>query len=57
MAVFKLEAHQLSVRVRRLGTQTFTMPTNGVQNLRVRVNLYQHPGRVQLSRAEAHEEY
>ena len=57
VAVFKLEPHQLSVRVRRLGTQTFTMPTNGVQNLRVHVSLYQRPSRVQLTRAEAHEEY
>ena len=57
VAVFKLEAQQLSMRVRRLGAQTFTMPTNGVQNLRVHVVLYSHPSRVQLSRVEAHEEY
>ena len=57
VAVFKLEAHQLSMRVRRLGGQTFTMSTNGVQNLRVHINLYGNPTRVQLSRVEAHEEF
>ena len=57
VAVFKLEAHQLSMRVRRLGDRTFTLPTNGVQNLRVHANIYQNPTRVQLSRVEAHEEF
>ena len=29
--IFKLEAHQLSLRVARLGAQTFTINTNGAQ--------------------------
>ena len=53
----KLEAHQLSLRVQRLGAQTFTVPTNGVQNLRVFACLYPSANRVQLSRAGAGEEY
>ena len=61
VCVFKLEAHQLSLRVQRLGAQTFTIPTNGVQNLRVFVCLHKPDGgatnRVRLSRAEPGEEY
>eukprot|EP01046_Picozoa_sp_COSAG06_P021614 COSAG06_NODE_1633_length_8855_cov_18.666971_2_plen_533_part_00 len=55
VAVFKLEARRLSMRVRRLGDQTFTMDTNGAQNLRIHVFLDFYacrPTRVQLSRAE-----
>lgn len=55
--MFKLETHQLSLRVRRLEGQTFTLPTNGEQNLRIHVGLCQSPNRVQLSRAEPGEEY
>ena len=52
MAVFKLEAQRLSMRVRRLGDRTFTMDTNGAQNLRILVHLTKQATRVQLSRAE-----
>jgi hypothetical protein len=52
VAVFKLEAQRLSMRVRRLGDQTFTMDTNGAQNLRIHVRLSGNPTRVQLSQAE-----
>jgi hypothetical protein len=45
------------VRVRRLGDQTFTMDTNGAQNLRVHVNLHNSPTRVQLSQAEPEDEF
>jgi hypothetical protein len=57
VAVFKLEAQRLSMRVRRLGDQTFTMDTNGAQNLRIHANLHNHPTRVQLSQAEPQEEF
>ena len=57
VCVFKLEAHQLSLRVQRLGAQTFTVPTNGVPNLRVFACLHSEGNRVQLSRAEPGEEY
>jgi hypothetical protein len=57
VAVFKLEARRLSMRVRRLGDQTFTMDTNGAQNLRIHVNLYRNPTRVQLSQAEPEDEF
>ena len=57
VAVFKLEAQRLSMRVRRLGDQTFTMDTNGAQNLRIHVLLYKNPTRVQLSRAEPQDEF
>ena len=57
MAVFKLEAQRLSMRVRRLGDQTFTMDTNGAQNLRIHVNLAYYPTRVQLSQAEPEDEF
>ena len=56
VCVFKLEAHQLSLRVQRLGGQTFTVPTNGVQGLRVHACM-NGKNRVQLSRAEPGEEY
>ena len=56
VCVFKLEAHQLSLRVQRLGGQTFTLPTNGAPGLRVLVSMYKKT-RVQLSRAEPGEEY
>ena len=56
VAVLKLEAHQLSLRVQRLGAQTFTVPTNGVPGLRVQVCMA-NKNRVQLSRAEPGEEY
>jgi hypothetical protein len=55
--VFKLEAQRLSVQVQRLGDRTFTMDTNGAQNLRIHVNLLQNPTRVQLSRAEPEDEF
>eukprot|EP01046_Picozoa_sp_COSAG06_P013167 COSAG06_NODE_792_length_12273_cov_19.284048_1_plen_502_part_00 len=57
VAVFKLEAQRLSVQVQRLGDRTFTMDTNGAQNLRIHVNLLQNPTRVQLSRAEPGDEF
>ena len=57
VCVFKLEAHQLSLRAQRLGAQTFTVPTNGVPNLRVFACLHSEGNRVQLSRAEPGEEY
>ena len=59
VAVFKLEAQRLSMRVRRLGDQTFTMDTNGAQNLRVHVDLCSkfNPTRVQLSQAEPEDEF
>jgi hypothetical protein len=57
VAVFKLEARRLSMRVRRLGDQTFTMDTNGAQNLRIHVNLRGGPTRVQLSQAEPEDEF
>jgi len=57
LAVFKLEQHQLSMHHQRLG-RTFTMPTNGVQNLRVHVCFGgSSENRVQLTRAEPHEQY
>jgi hypothetical protein len=52
VAVFKLEAQRLSMRVRRLGDQTFTMDTNGAQNLRIHVNVQNHQDHVQLSQVE-----
>ena len=57
VAVFKLEAQRLSMRVRRLGDQTFTIDTNGAQNLRIHVNLHSNPTRVQLSQAEPEDEF
>ncbi len=57
VAVFKLEAQRLSMRVQRLGDQTFTMDTNGAQNLRIHVGLARHSTRVQLSRAEPEDEF
>ena len=57
VCVFKLEAQQLSVRVQRLGAQTFTIATDGAPNLRVFVAIFSGPSRVQLSRAEPGEEY
>ena len=57
VCVLKLEAHQLSLRVQRLGAQTFAMPTHGVQNLRIHVNLHPSANRAQVSRAEPGEEY
>ena len=55
VCVFKLEAHQLSLRVQRLGAQTFTVPTNGVRNRRA---FYNRGGnRVQLAQAGPGEEY
>ena len=55
ICVFKLEAHQLSLRVQRLGAQTFTVPTNGVRNRRA---FYNRGGnRVQLAQAGPGEEY
>eukprot|EP01046_Picozoa_sp_COSAG06_P050127 COSAG06_NODE_7867_length_2347_cov_25.032918_2_plen_196_part_00 len=57
VAVFKLEAQRLSMRVRRLGDRTFTMDTNGAQNLRIHVYLTKQPTRVQLSRAEPQDEF
>eukprot|EP01046_Picozoa_sp_COSAG06_P047206 COSAG06_NODE_6822_length_2758_cov_27.446785_1_plen_582_part_00 len=57
VAVFKLEARRLSMRVRRLGDQTFTMDTNGAQNLRIHVCMFESPARVQLSRAEPEDEF
>lgn len=55
VAIMKLEAHQLSIRVQRLG-QAHTVPTNGVQNLRIGVMAH-GINRVQLSQAEVGEEY
>ena len=57
VCVFKLEAYHPSLRVQRLGAQTFAMPTNGAQNLRVFASLYQASNRVQLAQAEPGEEY
>ena len=57
VAVLKLEAHQLSLRVQRLGEQTFTIPTEGQQDLRVWVWWYYSGNRVRLSAAEPHEEF
>ena len=57
VAVFKLEAQRLSMRVRRLGDQTFTIDTNGAQNLRIHVDLAFNGTRVQLSRAEPGDEF
>ena len=57
VAVFKLEAQRLSMRVRRLGDRTFTMDTNGAQNLRILVHLYENPTRVQLSQAELQDQF
>ena len=54
--IFKLEAHQLSLRVARLGAQTFTINTNGVQGLRTYVSSYSQ-SRVEFSAAEVGEEY
>eukprot|EP01043_Picozoa_sp_COSAG02_P042185 COSAG02_NODE_3562_length_6554_cov_8.462277_5_plen_551_part_00 len=56
VVIFKLEAHQLSMRHQRLG-RTFTIPTNGAGGLRVHANLNCHPSSVALSPAEPHEEY
>jgi hypothetical protein len=57
VAVFKLEAQRLSMRAQRLGDQTFTMDTNGAQNLRIHVWLHNNGTRVQLSRAEPEDEF
>ena len=57
VAVFKLEAQRLSMRAQRLGDQTFTMDTNGAQNLRIHVCLHSSPTRVQLSQAEPEDEF
>ena len=54
--IFKLEAHQLSLRVARLGAQTFTINTNGVQGLRTCV-CSAAQSRVEFSAAEVGEEY
>lgn len=55
-AVLKLEAAQLSVRIQRLG-ETFSMPTNGAQNLRVWICMHGKGTALQVSPAELHEEY
>jgi hypothetical protein len=57
VSVIKLEAQRLSMRVRRLGDRTFTKDTNGAQNLRIHVNLYKTPTRVQLSQADPEDEF
>ena len=49
-------ARQLSLRVARLGAQTFTLNTNGVQGLRTCVCAH-HPSRVEFSAAQPGEEY
>ena len=54
--IFKLEARQLSLRVARLGAQTFTLSTNGVQGLRTCVAAA-YPSRVEFSAAQPGEEY
>ena len=54
--IFKLEARQLSLRVARLGAQTFTLSTNGVQGLRTCVCAH-FPSRVEFSAAQPGEEY
>ena len=54
--IFKLEARQLSLRVARLGAQTFTLNTNGVQGLRTCVAAY-YLSRVEFSIAQPGEEY
>ena len=54
--IFKLEAHQLSLRVARLGAQIFTINTNGVQGLRTCVCSY-YNSRVEFSAVEVGEEY
>ena len=54
--MFKLEAHQLSLRVQRLGAQTFSMPTNGAPNLPV-LACMNSACRVQLSQVGPGEEY
>ena len=54
--IFKLEARQLSLRVARLGAQTFTLSTNGVQGLRTCV-CSGCPSRVEFSAAQPGEEY
>ena len=54
--IFKLEAHQLSLRVARLGAQTFTINTNGAQELRTCV-CSRRQSRVEFSAAEVGEEY
>ena len=56
MLIFKLEAHQLSLRVARLGAQTFTINTNGAQGLRTCVCSL-NPSRVEFSAAEVGEQY
>ena len=57
VAVLKLEAHQLSLRVQRLGDRTFTVPTGGQQGLRAWVLVSHEGDRVRLAPAEPHEEY
>jgi hypothetical protein len=54
--IFKLEARQLSLRVARLGAQTFTLSTNGVQGLRTCVSAGS-ASRVEFSAAQPGEEY
>ena len=54
--IFKLEARQLSLRVARLGAQTFTLSTNGVQGLRTCVCAH-CLSRVEFSAAQPGEEY
>jgi hypothetical protein len=54
--IFKLEARQLSLRVARLGAQTFTLNTNGEQGLRTCVAAWS-PRRVEFSAAQPEEEY
>ena len=54
--IFKLEARQLSLRVARLGAQTFILNTNGVQGLRTCVGAC-CPSRVEFAAVQPGEEY
>ena len=56
VVIFKLEAHQLSMRHQRLG-RTFTIPTNGAVGLRVHACFLRNPSSVELSAVEPHEEF
>lgn len=57
VAVFKLEAHQLSMQLQRLPDRTFTINTNGQRQLRVYAAAFDPGARVALSQAAPGEHF
>ena len=57
VAVFKLEAHQLSMQLQRLPGRTFTINTNAQRQLRVYASAYDPGARVTLSQAAPGEQF